>query len=362
TNRLIQRLSCVANYLKKKNVELYRELQKDDIFRKIKELQAFETSQIVLDYLLKSDNPQPIVFNNIKKDAYFNIKENRIYRSSQTELFSTPVAKELSRLFAPGEDDVFPFLDSLFSAHSNEELNEKLKHFGIQMEDVFEEKPREAVKIIPRKEEAEQEPEREGKKPRKLARKVVKKPQLPKSEFVTKKSDLINPDEFIFDTVEEHKPYVSVEGAPTIPTKTIKLRKGYPGRPKKEYKPRERVSRRDAEAIALDMVMRFEEIEGREPNDRHEQQGIGYDIYSRTKDEKELFIEVKHFRGDPGAFELTPHEWKKAEIEKDRYFVYVVSGLKEGHNPTLEIIQNPVKYLTPDPPIQKNSVIGRMGL
>ena len=99
--------------------------------------------------------------------------------------------------------------------------------------------------------------------------------------------------------------------------------------------------------------MRFEEIEGREPNDRHKQQAIGYDIYSNTTSKEERFIEVKHFRGEAGTWEFTPHQWKKAEQEEDKYFAYVVSGLREGNNPIVEIIQNPIEYLTPDPPVQK---------
>jgi len=353
TNRLIQRLSCVENYLKKKNVKLHRELEKEGVFERLKELQAFETSEIVLDYLFKRDNPKPKVVNDIKKDAYFSVEENRIYKSSQTDLFSTPVAKELSRLFVPGEDYVFPFLDSLFGANSEEELNEKLKHFGIRMEEAFIEETHEAIKIIPRKGDQKFEIKKEVKKPKKLKGKADEKPKLPDTELAPKKSDLINPDEFILDMVEEHTPYVKTEGVPTVPIKTVKLRKGFSGGAKKEYTPRERVSRRDAEAIALEIVMRFEEIEGREPDDRHKQRRIGYDIYSKTEDEKERFIEVKHFRGGSGTFELTSYEWKKAEMEKDNYFVYVVSGLKKGDNPTIEIIQNPVKYLMPDPPIQK---------
>jgi len=357
TNRLIQRLSCVEDYLKMNNVELHRELQKEGMFKRMKELQAFETSEIVLDYLFKRDNPKPLVINDIQKDAYFSAEENRIYKSRQTSLLSTPVAKELSRLFAPCEDYVLPFLDSLFGAHSDEELNEKLKHFGIRVEDVFVEEAHEVVKIIPHKEEEEEvEIKREAKKhgkPVEVASKKTQKPQLPEPKPTPKRYDLINPDEFVFDTAEERTPYAKTEGASAVPVKTVKLRNGYPGGAKREYRPRERVSRRDAEGTALEVVMRFEEFERRGPDDRHKQREIGYDIYSKTEDEKERFIEVKHFRGGRGIFELTPYEWKKAEAEKDKYFVYVVSGLKEGDKPTLEIIQNPVKYLMPDPPIQK---------
>lgn len=354
-SQLIQRVLCVENYLKKKNFELYDDLQKEGVFRKIKELQAFETPEIVLDYLFKVQDSETITVSGIKKDAYLSIEENRIYKSGQTDLFSTCLAKELSKLFVLGKDDVFPFLDSLFGAHSEEQLNEKLKHFGIQIGETMIEELSEEVKIIPRTEgvEQENEPENEDETSEKPAEETSKKPQLPESEEETRKYDLINPDEFIFDTIEEHTPYVKTEGAPNMPTRTIRLKAGHPGSTEEERTPRERISRRDAEAVALEVVMRFEEIEGRVPDDRHKQQGIGYDIYSKTKAEEERFVEVKHFRGEAGTWELTPHQWKKAEAEKDRYFVYVVSRLKEGSTPILQIIQDPIKYLTPDPPIQK---------
>lgn len=165
--------------------------------------------------------------------------------------------------------------------------------------------------------------------------------------------DLINPDEFIFETVEEFTPYIKTEGSSTMPTRTIRLKPGRPGGTEKKHEPRERIGRSDAEGIAIELAMRFEEEEEHNPEDRHDQKAIGYDIYSKTISGEEIFVEVKHFRGDAGIWELKPHQYKKAEEEKDRYFVYVVSGLKEGGIPTIEIIQNPFKYLSPNPPIQK---------
>jgi hypothetical protein len=116
---------------------------------------------------------------------------------------------------------------------------------------------------------------------------------------------------------------------------------------------KEMATRIDAESIALELVMRYEEhIENREVDDRHKQSGIGYDIYSKDTEDNERYIEVKHFRGEAGIWELTPHQWKKADKEGDRYYVYVVSGLTAESSPKIEIIKNPVKYLTPDPPVQ----------
>ena len=354
TNQLIQRLFYVGNYLKKKKVGLYAELQKEGVFKRIKELQAYETSKIVLDYVLKIDNPESVVINNVEKEAYLSNEENRIYKLSQINLFSTAVAKELSKLFAPGGDDVFPLLDSLFGANSEEKLNEKLRQFGIQITDTFMEEPSERVKLIPSEEEVEQEPEPEKKEEElKPPEELPKKPQPPIFEPDVRRFGLIDPDKFLFDTIEEHTPYIKTDGMPNVPTRTVKLKKGHPGTDERELKPSKRVNRVDAEAIALEIVMRFEEIEGREPDDRHKQKAIGYDIYSNTTGKEERFIEVKHFRGEAGTWELTPHQWKKAEQEEDKYFVYVVSGLREGNNPIIEIIQNPCKYLTPDPPVQK---------
>lgn len=51
---------------------------------------------------------------------------------------------------------------------------------------------------------------------------------------------------------------------------------------------------------------------------------------------------------------MTPHQLEKAKKEGDKYYVYIVAGLKEGVYPKkLFIIQNPFKWLTPDPPIEE---------
>ena len=42
------------------------------------------------------------------------------------------------------------------------------------------------------------------------------------------------------------------------------------------------------------------------------------------------------------------NEWKKAELEGDNYYVYVVTGLRVGSTPTISIIRNPRLRLKPD--------------
>lgn len=356
TRQVTLRLFCVENYLKKKNMELYRELKKEGVFEKIKELQIFETQKIVLDYLLIKDGSEQLVINDIEREAYFSTSENRIYKLVETLLFSTSVAKELSKLFGLGEEEAFPVLDSLFSATDEDELEEKIGYFGIHIEDIFEEEAREEVKLMPQEENQRQDTEEMKKEIEELdsQNEGGEKPQLPSDTTPKpKESDLIDNDDFIFDAIEEHAPYTKADGAPIIPMREIKLKEGVPGSGERNKPSRERATRIDAEGLALEIVMRFEEMEDRLPEDRHAQRKTGYDIFSKTKDNEELFIEVKHFRGESGTWELDHYQWKKAEQEGDRFFVYVVSGLRKGLVPKIQILQNPVKYLVPDPPYKK---------
>jgi len=354
TYQLIKKLLLVGNFLRKKDIGLFEELKEMGVFQNIGNLRAFETQQVILDFSLKVTDTESITVENMKKDAYFSVDENRIYKRSQIDLFSIQVAKELSKIFAPGEDTVLVFLDSIFAAHSEEELLDKLRHFGIDIHDIPIEGQSEKVIVIEQNGKTiEEEPENEGEEDAKPIEKIPKKPKLPEPEPQEKKFGLIDPNEFVFDTFEECTPYKKADGSPNVPTKTIKLREGYPSGVRVEVKPRKRVNRNDAEGVALEIAMRFEETEGREPDDRHGQHRIGYDIYSKVEGKEERFIEVKHFGEEAGTWELQPYQSEKAEKEGEKYFVYVVSRLKEGNIPVLEIIQDPINYLIPDPPVQK---------
>jgi hypothetical protein len=237
------------------------------------------------------------------------------------------------------------------------ELTNKLRYFGIPEAIELQEESSTRVKIVTGGEKEDQASEAKEQEEEKKDEGREEKPKPPiESRTEPGKHDLVDVDELIFEDAEERTPYVKADGSKNIPSKVIKLRSGHRGGNGEESQRgvRERANRADAESIALELVMRYEEdIEGRQVDDRHKQPGIGYDIYSEDSGKDERYIEVKHFRGEAGAWELTPHQWKKAEQEGDKYYVYVVSGLKEGASPIIELIQNPVKYLSPDPPAQK---------
>jgi hypothetical protein len=350
--RLLERLPYLASYFKIKRFEVYLELEKNAVFARMKSLQCFECSGITLD-LTVDLCPDDVSVKGVYKDAYFSVDENRLYKRRDVPILSTVVAKEISRCFLLARDEAFLLLDSLFAAMGYDELAKKLKDFGIDEKASAWHTAEKGVKVLPK---TEVPPETDKDKVEVQAeeeKKTVKRVEPP-SEIGSPASDLIDPNRFVFlDVLEEYVPYSKTDGPGRAPMTTVNLRKGHYEGAERGYTPRLIPHRGDAESIALELCMRFEEEQGRAPDDRHSQQGIGYDIYSSSDEDGERFIEVKHFRGDPGTWELTPHQWKKAEEQGDKYYVYVVSGLKLDHMPMIQVIRNPVKYLTPDPPVQK---------
>lgn len=355
TNYLIRILSYGGRYLQKKNNMIYEQCKRGGTFQRIGRLQSYEIQKITLAFSLNHNNKDQIVIKDIVKECYFSSDENRIYISKNIDYLSTIVAKEISKLFFPAGDEVFLFLDSLFAASGEEELEKKLKHFDIRMAGPPEEEETEGIKIIPGeiddKEKSRVETVHEEKQPPSIDD-SIKKPSLPPIEPDKKSSDLVDTDSLNIDTIEDYIPLTKYDGKPIKPIRKVKLKKGKKGI-KITVDGGRKVGRTDAEPTALEIVERFECYEGWKTEDRHQQRLIGYDIYSYNDNKEEKFIEVKHFRGESGEWELTPTQWKKAEEEKDKYFVYIVSQIRKGNNPIIEIIQNPRKYLTPDPPIKK---------
>lgn len=166
---------------------------------------------------------------------------------------------------------------------------------------------------------------------------------------------LIDINAYIAEVEAEFVPYTKQEGEKGVTIKReIKLReaKAVTG-PARETKSQLVPRPIDVEEIALNMALRYEEEDGRSPEDRHNQKGIGYDIYSEEIGKGRRYIEVKGFRGDGATIRMPAHEWEKAEEQRDKYYLYIFAGLEEGGTPRLHIVQDPVKYLAPDAPIDK---------
>ena len=225
------------------------------------------------------------------------------------------MAKEVSRIFKGVEREAFPFLNSVEHTPGTEAEGQK------------QEKPGEG----------------------KLGEANVELPKPPEPP-----KGLIDPDDYYPSTAKVYMPFKRTEGeAPRI-VKEIKLKEGEPGTTNTAKEPTVRLRTADAEGTAIRLVLNYENGEGRPAEDRHRQKRIGYDIYSKSPEGEERFIEVKGFKDKEGTINLTSYEREKSQMEQDKYYIYVVTSLKEGLTPKLFIIQNPSKWLTANPPVEEN--------
>lgn len=348
---LIRALNLAGPYLLHKNIESYEKLQSEGTFEKLKLLEVYEAPQIKLDLCLNKNESETLTVNDLGKEAYYSQEENRLYVLKGTDLFSGAIAKEASRIFKGLENDVFPFLSSILTKANDEEALEiQLRLFGIQKEEGEAYSGPAKVELLPEEPKPETEKEEaKGTEAPKGEEPTVEPPKTPEPP-----RGLIDPDEYYPSTGKEYTPYNKTEGEAPKVVKEIKLKEGKPGISKPTREETIRAGTKDSESTAIQIVLNYESGEGGAAEDRHKQKGIGYDVYSKTADGEERFIEIKGFREKEGPFNLTPHELEKARKECDKYYVYVVSGLKEGFTPKkLFIIQNPTRWLTPDPPIKE---------
>jgi len=106
----------------------------------------------------------------------------------------------------------------------------------------------------------------------------------------------------------------------------------------------------EVEKIGMEIVMKFERENGREPEDVSKE-NLGFDIRSREKDGKIRYIEVKA-RAGVGSVALTQNEWFKAQRLGNDYYLYVVWNAGKDPNTKPCIIQNPAVNLQVDQKVE----------
>jgi hypothetical protein len=104
----------------------------------------------------------------------------------------------------------------------------------------------------------------------------------------------------------------------------------------------------EIEQVGMDVSMRYEQEQGRQPEDVSAQ-SLGYDVRSVDEDGHYRYIEVKA-RAQSGAVALTPNEWVMANRLGDDFWLYVVEHA--ATNPQLYLIQNPAACLQPDEQVE----------
>ena len=100
----------------------------------------------------------------------------------------------------------------------------------------------------------------------------------------------------------------------------------------------------EIEQIGMEIAMRYEREQEREPEDVSAE-NLGFDVRSTKKERQKRYIEVKA-RSGLGPVSLTKNEWFKAKQFKSDYFLYVV--LNAATQPALYIIENPAEQTHPE--------------
>ncbi|RLG39401.1 MAG: helicase, partial [Thermoproteota archaeon] len=98
----------------------------------------------------------------------------------------------------------------------------------------------------------------------------------------------------------------------------------------------------EIEKIGMEEAMKYERMQGRNPEDVSEQ-NLGFDIRS-SGPSGVRYIEVKA-RASSGSIALTPNEWIAAQRFREKYWLYIVTDA--ASNPKLHCIQDPIAKLKP---------------
>jgi len=328
-------------WIKYRKPKLYEPLSEG--IKKLGTLDVFEAQEIALCLKLTAN---PTINKTIQSDVYYEKSTNKLYYSASTSPFAPKVASELCRVFSLSEVMKEPILNLSSAGEDNDRRIEIFQQFGIPKEglpnlimeqieakQMQEQKPAKKAKKLPQKEEPKKEEE-------------TKPPVNPPMQQVVQ--FLINPDQFIPDEINEFEPTPQAGNNANTTPLVRGVTKADPVTRKRTVTLT--ISPQMPEDVGLDLIRKFEQSQGRTVDtSSRDQKNVGTDFTS-TDGVTKRFVEVKSSRHDEINIPLQQKQWRKAELEGDNFYIYVITGLRRGGAPKLRIIQNPTKHLKPDLP------------
>ncbi|MCL6579572.1 MAG: DUF3883 domain-containing protein, partial [Candidatus Bathyarchaeota archaeon] len=319
---------------------------------KLKKIDVFQAEEIHLTYKLQGSSTT----KSSICDAYYDRQENKLYVSVALDAYSPKIASEICRIFAEGEALKEPILALLSAGEDDKKRIEVFEQFGIPKEGL----PSLIIeKVEPKL--AEETKEEITKQPLTTSESIEKqeeaKPETHAVDFPEKIIQigpvLINPDEYIPSEIAELAILHSPQGSDDVRPSVVRAVKGTPPKTRKRTIAL-RISPQLPEDVAFELVKKFEESEKRSVDDApRDQKNVGYDLSSSDGTSKR-FVDIKSSKYDNIIITMTKSEWRKAELEGDNYYLYIVTGLRTDGTPKLRIIQNPYKWLKPDIPSRIN--------
>jgi len=270
---------------------------------------------------------------------FYSSSENCLYVREDGTAFDIASAVELARMFEIFADDARSILSALLpQARTEQSLFEALDRLGVSPSVTPVAPP--TIQYLPAQGRTETGPPPAAHQTAVAA--ADSAPSDSASAVLEPVLPLKDPGRLVVGGSIQRSPYQAKEGT-AGEEKTI-VRRTSTGVPKPV------VVRHDtgptvqaAERTGHEIVEMVERAAGRNPISVATERKIGYDYDSSGRK-----IEVKGHQADspPSTITLTDYEKKAAEDEGDSYWVYVVTGLRQGTSTKVYMIQNPLKYLT----------------
>lgn len=324
-----------------------------DGLKKLGEIQIVEAQKIGLTYKLRQNNE---IKKSLTSDVYYDKQLNRLYLCASIDSYAPKIASELCRIFDGGEALKEPILALLSAGQDDKKRMEIFEQFGIPkeglpnliMEKIEARQIQEEI-VIPVTPKPTETPE-ENIDETKTDTSIINIPQ----QIIQLGPFLIDPNDYLLDEIKELETSSPSNSPNSVNTKPIVRATKKIGPVTRKRTVKVTVSPQLPEDIAFELTRKFEESEGRSIDDSpRDQKNVGYD-FSSSNAESRRFADIKSSKYDDIEISMQQSEWRKAELEGDNYYLYIVTGLRAGGTPKLRIIQNPVKYLKPDIPSKIN--------
>ena len=148
---LMNILTATVAYLKAAHPKHYEALRDSGAFEISRSLSIFQATSIRLHYTVRHLRTGEDVSVQTQSGVFLSRTDNSLWVTRGLELFSTEVARQLSRLFRGAESEAFSFLDSMMQTRGDPDaVSLKLLAYGIDSEVSDEDKQVvEAIEILP---------------------------------------------------------------------------------------------------------------------------------------------------------------------------------------------------------------------
>jgi hypothetical protein len=331
----------------------FKAVVENNELQKISGMEIKLVSSLSLKHILsRTGEKREFTVSEPNAEAYYDDDTNTLYvleAEDWMENYCAAISGEIRKIVKSTSSSMGTQIELLLSAGCDEQLRDrKFVSFGIP-QDVLREFIEPGEQKLRKGKELHADSKKEvdkdkGKTEKDISEQTdengevdVTKGHKPSDRFDFKEEELISLDEIIkfrFSRKGETSVDIDIERPKKKSKRKPQLGSGDGGGPSTFTK--SIISKHETESRAIEIVKMYESEMERNPKDVRKD-GVGYDVDSCDRK-----IEVKSFKGSPGAIELYESEYDAAKVHGENFYIYVVYNMLKGSQPKIEIIKNPL--------------------